>query len=65
MDDRGEQWKTTEDPSINNNIQKDQRTVKSFEDLRIKKRSTPLELPDYGYRVNYEVDYEREQVTFV
>ena len=61
----GSNGKTTEDPSINNNIQKDQRTVKSFEDLRIKKRSTPLELPDYGYRVNYEVDYEREQVTFV
>ncbi len=55
----------TTPPSINNNIQSNQRTIKSFEDLRIKKRSTPLELPDYGYRVNYEVDYEREQVTFV
>ena len=52
-------------PAINNDIERDQRTIKSFEDLKIKKRSTPLELPDYGYRVNYEVDYESEQVTFV
>ena len=55
----------TTSPAINNSIQRDQRTIKSFEDLKIKKRSTPLELPDYGYRVDYEVDYEREQVTFV
>jgi len=55
----------TAPPEINNSVQFNQRTVKSFEDLKIKKRSTPLELPDYGYRVNYEVDYENERVVFV
>ena len=52
-------------PNVNNLIQPDVLTIKSFEDLDLGRRVTPLELPDYGYRVEFEVDYESEQVRFV
>ena len=52
-------------PSINNQIQPDVVTTKKFDDLNLGRRVTPLELPDYGYRTEFEVNYDREQVDFV
>ena len=51
--------------SINNQVQPDVITTKKFDDLNLGRRVTPLELPDYGYRTEFEVNYEREQVNFV
>ena len=51
--------------NINNQIQPDRITTKDFNDLNLGLRVTPLELPDYGYRVEFEVDYENKQVRFV
>jgi hypothetical protein len=51
--------------SIGNQIQPDKTTIKDFDDLNLGLRVTPLELPDYGYRVQFEVDYENKQVRFV
>jgi hypothetical protein len=50
---------------VNNIVQSDITTVKDFSDLNLGLRVTPLELPDYGYRVEFEVDYESNQVRFV
>ncbi len=50
---------------INNQIQPDKTTVKDFDELNLGLRVTPLELPDYGYRVQFEVDYDNKQVKFV
>lgn len=51
--------------NTNNLVQADVITIKSFQDLDLGNRVTPLELPDYGYRVDFEVNYGLEQVKFV
>ena len=52
-------------PLINNLVQSDNAITKTFSELDLGRRVTPLELPDYGYRVQFEVDYEFERVRFV
>ncbi len=52
-------------PQINNLVQADNTITKTFDDLDLGRRVTPLELPDYGYRVQFEVDYDLERVRFV
>ena len=52
-------------PLINNQVQPDIVIRKSFDDLNLGARVTPLELPDYGYRTEFEVDYYQEQVKFI
>ena len=52
-------------PTINNLVQADNTIIKTFDNLDLGRRVTALELPDYGYRTQLEVDYDQEQVKFV
>jgi len=52
-------------PTINNLVQADKATIKTFDNLDLGRRVTALELPDYGYRTQFEIDYDQEQVRFV
>lgn len=52
-------------PKINNSVKEDRIFRRGFDTINYGKRDTTLQVPDFGYRVGYEVDYASQEIRFV
>ena len=55
----------TSTPKVNNQKRQDKFFAATFDSINYGKKDTTLQIPDFGYRVEYEVDYGAQEVRFV